>query len=176
VRIFLQRFARARRGAVAMIFCLSLVPLVFLVALAIDYSFFAEARSQVQLAADAAVTHAVRAAAGTYSLELNQKIASGTATTDAIAAGETAGGNWFKAQLGQLPTASIPTTAPNSSCTGNTNPCVVVAALTSGAGFKGTVTYQGNYPTFFDRVFVSFYPSVTAQSSATWYVSGTSHA
>jgi Flp pilus assembly protein TadG len=166
--ILLRRFSRARRGAVAMIFCLALVPLVFLVALAIDYSFFAEARSQVQLAADAAVTHAVRAAAGTYSLEeVTQKISSTTATTDAIAAGETAGQNWFAAQLGQLPTATVPATAPNSNCTGETNPCVIVSALTSGAGFSGTVTYQSNYPPFFDRIF---------KSSATWYITGNSNA
>jgi len=150
-----------------MIFCLALVPLVFFVALAIDYSFFAEARSQVQLAADAAVTHAVRAAAGTYSLEVNQSIAAATASSDAITAGETAGEKWFTAQLGQLPTASVPTTAPNSTCTGETNPCVTVAALTSGAGFSGTVTYQGNYPPFFDRIF---------KSSATWYITGNSNA
>lgn len=165
--ILFPRFARARRGAVAMIFCLALGPLVLVAALAIDYSFFAEARSQVQLAADAAVTHAVRAAAGTYSLELNQKIGAATATTDAIAAGETAGANWFTAQLGQLPTASVPTTAPASTCAGKTNPCVTVAALTSGAGFAGTVTYQGNYPPFFDWIF---------HTSATWYISGTSNA
>jgi Flp pilus assembly protein TadG len=164
---FLHHFSRTTRGAVAMIFALSLVPLVLIAALAIDYSFFAEARSQVQLAADAAVTHAVRAAAGTYSLELSQSVAVATAKTDAIAAGETAGANWFAAQLGLLPTASVPSTSPNSSCTGKANPCVVVAALTSGAGFSGSVTYQGNYPPFFDRIF---------KSNATWYIAGASNA
>jgi len=167
MRTIFLRFSAARRGAVAMIFCLALLPLVLFTALAIDYSFFAEARSQVQLAADAAVTHAVRAAAGTYSLELNEKIGAATASNDAITAGETAGQKWFTAQLSQLPTATVPTTAPNSSCTKQANPCVIVAALTSGAGFSGTVTYQGNYPPFFDFLF---------HTTATWYITGNSNA
>jgi len=161
------KFSRARRGAIGMIFGLVLVPLILFVALAIDYSFFAETRSQIQLAADAAVTHAVRAAAGTYSLEVSQGTASATASTDAITAGNTAGSLWFTAQLGALlPAASVPTTGATS-CTGAANPCVNTQQLANAAGFSATVTYQGNYPPFFDSVF---------HTSATWFITGSSKA
>jgi Flp pilus assembly protein TadG len=166
MKLSIKRIFGATRGAVAMIFALSLLPLVLIVGLAIDYSFFAEAHSKVQLAADAAVTHAVRAAAATYSLEINQNIAAATASTDAIAAGESAGALWFTAQLGQLPTAYIPAAGSNT-CTGAANPCVIVAALTNAAGFSAQATYQGNYPPFFDHLF---------KTSAIWYITGTSNA
>jgi Flp pilus assembly protein TadG len=161
------RFKKARRGAIGMVFGLILVPLILFVAMAIDYSFFAETRSQIQLAADAAVTHAVRAAAGTYSLEVSQGTASATASTDAITAGNTAGSLWFTAQLGALlPEASVPTTGATS-CTAAANPCVNTQQLANAAGFSATVTYQGNYPPFFDSVF---------HTSATWFITGSSKA
>jgi Flp pilus assembly protein TadG len=167
MKTVIGRFTQARRGAIGMLFGLVLVPLVLFVALAIDYSFFAETRSQIQLAADAAVTHAVRAAAGTYSLEVSQGTASATASADALAAGNTAGSLWFTAQLGALlPLASVPTTGPTS-CTAAANPCVTTAQLSNAAGFSATVTYQGNYPPFFDNIF---------HTSATWYITGSSKA
>jgi Flp pilus assembly protein TadG len=160
----IARFQKSRRGAVAVIFALSLLPLVLMVGLAIDFSFFAEARSQIQLAADAAATHAIRAAAGTYALETNSTNPTYTvtqATADAVAAGQTAGDNWFTAQVGALPTAYIPGAG------GNNNPDVTVTPTTSPAGFTASVVYTGNYPPFFDRLF---------KSSAIWAVSGTSKA
>lgn len=167
MKTIIDRFSQARRGATGMIFGMVLVPLVLLVGLAIDYSFFAETRSQIQLAADAAVTHAVRAAAGTYSLEVSQGTASATASADAITAGNTAGALWFTAQLGALlPRASVPTTGANS-CTGAANPCVNTQQLANAAGFSAAVTYQGNYPPLFDWIF---------HTSATWYITGSSTA
>jgi Flp pilus assembly protein TadG len=160
----LDRFKKSRRGAVAVIFAIALVPLVLMVGLAIDFSFFAEARSQVQLAADAAATHAIRAAAGTYALEINSKSPTYTvtqATSDAEAAGVTAGDDWFTAQIGALPTAYIPGAG------GNTNPNVTVTPTTAPAGFTANVVYTGNYPPFFDKLF---------KSSAIWAISGTSKA
>jgi Flp pilus assembly protein TadG len=167
LRIMFRRFARDMRGTTVAVFSLALVPLVLFVALAIDYTFVTEARSQVQLAADAAVTHAVRTAAATYSLEINQNIPAATASADAITAGDTAGQEWFTAQLGRLPTATVPATATNNGCTGNKNPCVNVQALTNATGFSAAVTYQANYPPFFDSLF---------KSAATWYISGTANA
>lgn len=167
MKSIIKRFASSTRGAVAVIFGLAFVPLALFVGLAIDYSYYAEARSQVQIAADAAVTHAVRAAAGTYALELNQGTAAATASADAIVAGEAAGALWFAAQLGQLPTAYVPSAAGNNSCNGAANPCLTVSALTDAAGFSAAATYQGNYPPFFDNLF---------KTSAVWYIDGTSTA
>jgi Flp pilus assembly protein TadG len=172
----LRRFARARRGTTVVVFALALLPLVLSVALAIDYTFLTETRSQIQLAADAAVTHAVRAAAATYSLELNQGITNSAASTDGISAGKTAGQDWFTAQLGALPTANIPATATNNSCTGGANPCVSVLALANNAGFSASVTYQANYPPFFDAWAGGPPGNTVFKTSATWYITGTSNA
>jgi Flp pilus assembly protein TadG len=141
-----------------MIFALALVPLVLLIALSIDYSFYAEARSQIQLAADAAATHAVRAATGTYALETSAGIAVAQAETDAETAGNIAGAAWFQAQLGQLPTASVPVSGPSctqaeTTGTATSNPCVNTQSQTNPSGFTAAVGYQGLYPPFFGSLF-----------------------
>jgi Flp pilus assembly protein TadG len=159
----LDRFVnirRDRRGAVAMMFALCLLPMVLLIAIGIDFSFFTEARSQIQLASDAAATHAVRAATGTYALETAEGISNTTATQDAITAGEEAGDNWFAAQLGLLPTAKV-------TLSGNSNPDVTVTATTNPSGFSAGVTYTGYYPPFFDHLF---------GSTVNWNISGSSGA
>jgi Flp pilus assembly protein TadG len=161
----LTRFARNRRGAVMIIFALCLLPLVAMVALAIDYSFYAEAKSQIQLAADAAATHAVRTAAATYSTELNQTnptIDPGTAQTDAVAAGQTAGREWFQAQVGQLITAYV----PGDNIVG-TLPTVKVTPTTNPTGFSASVQYLGLYPPFFNGIF---------HQNTPWTITGTSGA
>lgn len=162
---FLHNFQHNRRGAIAIIFALALVPLVLLVAISVDFSFFAQARSEINLAADASATHAIRAATATYALETSQGVANATAITDAQAAGQLAGQQWFNSQLGQLPTAYIAT--PGA---GLHNPNVTVTSQSSNstaAGFKATVAYQGVYPPFFGALF---------HNNANWYISGTSGA
>jgi Flp pilus assembly protein TadG len=152
----MKKFLKTRRSATGMIFALCLLPLVLMIGLAIDFTFFTEARSQIQIAADAAATHAVRAATGTYALETSQGVSVSTAQADAKIAGNLAGQKWFTAQLGQLPTASVPTT-----------PSVDTEVTTAGAGFTATVNYAGIYPPFFDRIFAS---------TANWNIIGKSNA
>jgi hypothetical protein len=168
MKLNFPRLSIDRRGAVAIIGALALVPMVLIVALAIDYSFFAEARSQVQLAADAAAAHAVRAAAGTYALETAAGTAPDTANTDAVAAGNVAGANWFQAQIGQMPTASVPAAGPSCAASSSTaNPCVTTVATTNPTGFTASVAYQGIYPPFFDGLF---------KTTANWAIAGTAGA
>ncbi|MBW4034279.1 MAG: pilus assembly protein [Proteobacteria bacterium] len=161
----IRQFVRDRRGAIAIIFGVSLVPMAMLVALSIDFSFYVQARAQISLAADAAATHAIRAATETYTAEINQNppLSAATAIADADAAGETAGAAWFWAQLGTLPTASV---------TGSNNPNVTVQSNTNlsptnPAGFTATVAYTGTYPPFFDPLF---------SSTANWTITGTAGA
>jgi Flp pilus assembly protein TadG len=162
-------FRRSRRGAVALMFALALFPLVGMVGLAIDFSFFAEARAQVQAAADAATAHAVRAATGTYALETSEGIPDATAQADAIAAGNQAGAEWFQSQLGQLPTASLAATGGACASGGNSNPCINTSYQAAPVGFSAKVTYIGTYPPFFDTIFQK-------PASATWGVDGASGA
>ena len=62
MRKFFARFAHDRRGAVALIFAGSLLPLVMLIGLSIDYSFYVQARSQLELASETAATEALHEA------------------------------------------------------------------------------------------------------------------
>ncbi len=161
----LHQFLRTRHSAIAIIFALALVPLVMLVSISTDFSFYSQARSEINLAADAAATHAIRAATATYALDISGGSANAAASTDAVNAGETAGAAWFQAQLGLLPTAYIAT--PGA---GLNNPTVTVTATNSNtaeAGFTATVAYTGVYPPFFGAVF---------NNNSNWYITGSSNA
>ena len=58
--------ANNKRGVIAVLFAMLLVPLIIVVAMGIDYSFFIVAQAQLNLAADAAAMHAVRVASQYY--------------------------------------------------------------------------------------------------------------
>ncbi len=132
-----------RSGAIALIFALTIVPLILLVALSIDYAFYVQSRAQASLAADSAATHAVRAADAIYTYELSNGTAAATAVSDAEADGSAIGKNWFFAALDTMPKATI-TGAPNIILTQNAN---------GSAGFTATVSFAGTYPPFFDSLF-----------------------
>jgi hypothetical protein len=147
MRAPLGRFVKTRRGAIAMIFALSLVPLILLIGLTVDYSFYVQARAQAEMAADAATTHAVRAANETYTYETaingTSTAAEAAAATEAEAAGKAIGGDWFDATLGVMPRASI-TGPPDINVVPNAN---------GSAGFTATISFAGTYPPFFAYLF-----------------------
>lgn len=137
-------FNASRGAAFGMIFALCLVPLVLLVALAIDYAFFVQTSEQVTRAAEAAATQAVRTAAAGYALDISKNDSVTVAASDAISDGELAGAQWFAVQAGRLVRGAAGT------------PSVVVAESTganNGAGFTATVNYTFTYPPFFNPLF-----------------------
>lgn len=137
-----KRFPASRRGTIAMMFGLCLVPLVLLVGLAIDYAFYVQSSQQVSRAAVAAATQAVRTAAAGYALDIDNNDTVAQATTDSISEGELAGQQWFAVGASSLVrgTAGVPT--------------VTVTANSSGAaGFVATVNYSFSYPPFFNTLF-----------------------
>jgi Flp pilus assembly protein TadG len=149
------RFVRNRRGAIALIFAGSLLPLVMLVGLSIDYSFYVQARSQFALASDASATYAIREATAAYALN-------GYNSSTAETAGDASGTAWFNSQLATLPTASIQGGSPSVDVQSNQN-----LSSTNPAGFQATVTYTGLYPPFFNGLF---------KQTSKWTVSGSSQA
>jgi len=158
-----HRFRRDRRSAIALIFALTLVPLVLLVGLTVDYAFYVQARAQTALAADAAVTHAVRAADQTYTYEEQINGTSQAAEAAAAAAAETAGQelgyDWFLATLGQMPKASL---------NGFTKADVIVTPNPTGAaGFTATVNFAATYPPFFAHLFNGKIWNVNGAAQAT---------
>ena len=65
--VFMRRFFRDRRGNVAIIFALSLIPIIFLTGMALDFTAAAQKRARLNAAADAAALAAVTPAMMTQS-------------------------------------------------------------------------------------------------------------
>jgi len=125
-----------RRGAVAVIFAFCALPLVAMIGLAVDYAFYIQARSQLNLAVDAAAMHAVRVASQDYGT-------GSYSSAQAAAAGQTAGQQWFAAQLGTEQLAVI----NNASLT------VPVVYTASPSGFSSTASISGTMPLPFGNLF-----------------------
>lgn len=163
MRQLLARFIHDRRGAVALMFAATLLPLVMLIGLSIDYSFYVQARSQFGMTADATALYSLREATAIYAIENK----SGGSTPTPAQGGDQAGVAWFSAQLGTLPTATNVSGSnlvnvgplPNSECP-NATSCPA-------GDFQSVVTYTGSYPPFFNRLF---------KQSSNWSITGTATA
>ncbi|HLI19584.1 MAG TPA: TadE/TadG family type IV pilus assembly protein, partial [Stellaceae bacterium] len=118
----LRRLVRDRRGNVAMMFAISLLPMVFLGGMAIDYTMASDKQAQLNGYADAAALSAVTP---TMMAQSNS-----TAKTTAT--------NTFNAQASAL--SGISYSPSNLSVNITTN---------SGGTRTATVSYTASYPTFF---------------------------
>ena len=146
-RLFGTATPNSTRAAVSIIFATAVIPLSMTVGLAVDYSFYAEAQAQLNLAADAAAIHAVRIA--------SQDFINGQSYSAAGVDGAAAGQQWFAAQAGVLPDGAVNTV---------TIPPVSYDAGTS--TFNATVSYSGKIDTHFGGLF----------HIATWNIGGTASA
>ncbi len=84
----------ARTGAIAVVFAAMSVPLCMLTGLVIDYGWALQAKSQLDLAADAAAIAAVRTAAAGY--------AAGQTSAVYLAEAQTAATQWWTSQAGTV--------------------------------------------------------------------------
>lgn len=132
------RFAD-RRGAVAVIFALSIVPMAMVVGLASDYSFYVKVQSQLNLAADTAAMQAVRVASEVSNNGMTMAQYQAAVQT----AGQQAGQQWFQAQMCNLVNGSVP---PG-------NIVVNVSYNPNGSRFVSNVSYTGTVPTNFGALF-----------------------
>jgi Flp pilus assembly protein TadG len=124
----MERFRTDRRGISAITFGLAAVPLAVLVALGIDFAGVTAAKIKLESAADAGLLAAITTAAS-----------SAIANPDTyLTIGETAGKQRFKAQAGQVISASTP---------------VPTLSLTrSGANVVGTINWSASYNTFLGSI------------------------
>ena len=144
----------ARQGAVSLIFATALVPLLMIVGLAIDYGMYNEARSQLDMAADASALHAARVAA--QLLQKNDK--------SFLTKAEYVGQQWFVGQLGSVPQAHSNGFSPvvNVTYVKSTN------LITAQVNYGGVITahfgslFHGNWP---------YYPNWGIVGTATAVVS-----
>jgi Flp pilus assembly protein TadG len=129
-------FARSRRGNVAIIFALALLPVTFLIGMVINYSSASQKEVILNAAADAAALAAVDYYAMTQSASSAQSIAQ----------------NVFNAQ-----TANVP---------GLTNTNLTVSIQNSGLGRTAQISYQAQSKNIFPGVFGRSYWSLSGASQA----------
>lgn len=131
-------FSRATSGNVSILFALSLIPMVGLVGLGVDYGVALSDKSTLDNAADAAVIAAV-ATAKAYVAQNSGSQSDPTLTNNATAAGYDRGMRAFAVNAGSLPFAATPT------------PTLSVAR--SGQTFTASVSYQTTSTNNFGRLF-----------------------
>ncbi len=129
-----------RRGAVAVMFALTIVPVLGFVALAFDVGSTVWARGELDLAADAAVLTAVTTGAQNYAADPN--------TT--FAAAQLAGQKRFNAKAMKMPGVTVSSLG--------------VSVTRAGGTIKATVTYAASYATQFAGLFG--YPTLQTSGSA----------
>ncbi len=98
-------------GAVAIIFAFSVIPITMLTALVIDYGWVMQAKSKLDLAADAAALAGARTAAAGY--------AGGQTSDKYLPEAVAAANQWWTAQAGSVPQAHDFTETPTITQNGN---------------------------------------------------------
>ncbi len=109
-----------RKAGVSILFASSIVPLLLVVGLSVDYSFYGEAQAQLNMAADSAALHAVRVAIQAEQAQQANFLAQG------IAAGQA----WFTAQEGSVPQLQANSILPKVTVTNNTTTNTITATVT----------------------------------------------
>ena len=142
-------FATTRQGSVTVMFAGMAIPLVMVCGLAMDYSFYVQTQSVLDTAANTAALHAVRVA--------YQAFETGSSASDATAAGNQAGQQWFNSQAGNVPNLKSALNVTVSPVTYNANTST----------FTDTVSYSGYVATHVGSIL-----KITQQ----WPIGGTSSA
>jgi Flp pilus assembly protein TadG len=142
-----RRFARDRRGNIAVIFAFCCVPLITVVGCAVDYARATQIRSKLQAAADAASVGSVAKASPAF-------VAAGSMTSDgAIPAGVTDARNIFNANM--------------TNQTGYTLGSVTPTVVKSGSTVTSTVTFSASINTMFLGVIGKTALSMSGTSTST---------
>ena len=149
-----SRFARGRKGAVSVLFASSVIAMLMMVGLSVDYSFYNEAQTQLNMAADSASIHAVRMAVQAVLQQQSNYVAQGVA----------AGQQWFIAQAGNVTQAKYV-----DSPTGL--PTVTVSFSSATNLMTATVNYTGLVTTHFGGLF-----PVKWQNWPNWGIAGSATA
>ena len=131
-------FGSARSGSVNILFALSLLPIIGLIGLAVDYGVALADKAKLDNAADAAVLAAV-ATAKAYIATYSGTQTDPTLTKNAIAAGIDRGTRAFAGNAGSLPFAATPTAVP--------------VLTRSGQTFTATISYQTSSTNNFGQIF-----------------------
>jgi Flp pilus assembly protein TadG len=147
LRPMISCFVTDRRGNIAVIFALALLPIMTAIACSVDYSRATQLRSKLQGAADAASVGSVAKTSPAF-------IAAGTMTSDGtIASGVTDASNIFNANMNGV--------------TGYTLNSVTPTVTKSGAAITSIVTFSATVPTMFLGVMGKSGLTVSGTSTST---------
>ena len=130
-------------AGVALMFALTVIPVIGVIGIAIDLGFVTQARTQLNSAADAAALASAKGAADAFT----------AGQQDYIAIGQAAGQQWFYSHASSVFGAALQTPS--------------VKVTQSGAVFASTVTYQGAVTPYFAPIFGINTISLGGLSSAT---------
>jgi len=136
------------------LFAIALLPLMMIVGLTIDYGFYSEAQTQLDMAADSSAINAARIAAAGWQVSPGSNY---------IQQGAAAGKQWFYAQLGSVPQAKV-VNPPRVDVSYNANLRQVTAK----------VSYDGIIGTHFGGIFPvhwTYWPNLGVSGSATAVIS-----
>ncbi len=131
------RFIRARDGGIAILFGLSLIPIIGLVGLAVDYGVAITNRTRLDRAADAAALAAVVTAKAYVAAHSGE---SGVMDA-ALAAGQKQATNTFNVNAGKLPLGSVTLQTPQVTSSSN--------GLTVTANISYTATINNSFSKLF---------------------------
>jgi Flp pilus assembly protein TadG len=122
LRVRRGHFGRNRSAAVAVIFAIAIVPISMVAGLVIDYGWVLQAKSQFDVAADAAALAGVRTAAAGW--------AAGETSAQCISQGIAAASQWWSAQAGTVTAAQSSSNTPTISQNGQTFTATVAYTAT----------------------------------------------
>ncbi len=139
----LQRCLKDRSAGIALTFALTAIPVIGVIGIGIDFGLATQAKTQLNLATDAAALAAAKGAADAFT----------AGQQDYIGAGQKVGAEWFKSQAGTVLGATLQT------------PTVTVTQ--SGPVFTSQVSYQGTVAPYFAPIFGVTTIALGGSSSAT---------
>ncbi len=150
LRAKVRAFCRNHGGNVSIIVGLSLVPMIGLIGLGIDFGVAQTTKVKLDNAADAAAIAAVATAKAFVVANPNDS----NVTADAIAAGTDRARRAFIVNTASLPFAAVPT------------PVIALVASASGQTFSATVSYTATTPNHFGLIFKSNAITLSGQAAA----------
>jgi Flp pilus assembly protein TadG len=127
-------FRRETAAAVAVTFATSVMPITMLAGLVYDFGWCMQAKSKLDLAADAAALAAVRTAAAGY--------AAGQSSELYLAEAQTAATQWWAAQAGNVPEIASSSATPTITQTGQTFTATI--AYTAAVNEVMPAAFHGN--------------------------------
>lgn len=152
--VVLKLFKNDRRGAIAIMFAVSLVPMLALFAFTVDYGVASLTKAKLDAAADSSVLVATVAAANAY-------VGNGGDLINARAAGKSAGEQWYNGQVQMAGLSMNPAPPPPT-----------IDVTLENTTFNATLNYTATSPSYFFPLFGRSFYDLSGVSNSTYTLPG----